>query len=154
MVFKKKFKSKTSIKLFLKEFSVKISSKDQILLYGDLGVGKTFFCQQIIKSITDVNIVSSPTYNIVNTYPYKKNTEIWHCDLYRINSNDEILELGILDNFNKKILLIEWPSLLESQIDNPIIFKIDFGKTKYERNVTINLPAYIKRRFINLDIFK
>ncbi|RPH09449.1 MAG: tRNA (adenosine(37)-N6)-threonylcarbamoyltransferase complex ATPase subunit type 1 TsaE, partial [Alphaproteobacteria bacterium TMED54] len=125
-----------------------------IFLYGDLGVGKTFFCQQIIKSITDVNIVSSPTYNIVNTYPYKKNAEIWHCDLYRINSNDEILELGILDNFNKKILLIEWPSLLESQIDNPIIFKIDFGKTKYERNVTINLPAYIKRRFINLDIFK
>ena len=84
MVFKKKFKSKTSIKLFLKEFSVKISSKDQIFLYGDLGVGKTFFCQQIIKSITDVNIVSSPTYNIVNTYPYKKNAEIWHCDLYRI----------------------------------------------------------------------
>ena len=66
-----------------------------------------------------------------------------HCDLYRLNSNDEVLELGILDNLDKKILLVEWPNFLEKKIKDPIIFKINFGKTNYERNVIINLPKKI-----------
>ena len=108
--------------------------------YGDLGVGKTYFSQQIIKSFTSVEFVSSPTYNIVNTYKYNDDVDIWHCDLYRLNSYDEVLELGILDNLDKKILLVEWPNFLENKIKDPIIFKINFGKTNYERNVIINLP--------------
>ena len=63
-----------------------------------------------------------------------------HCDLYRLNSNDEVLELGILDNLDKKILLVEWPNFLEKKIKDPIIFKIKFGKTNYDRDVIINLP--------------
>ena len=113
-------------------------------LCGDLGVGKTYFCQQIIKSLTSVNVVSSPTYNIVNVYYYKENTEIWHCDLYRINSYEEVLELGILDNIDKKILLVEWPNLLESIIKDPIVFRINFGEKKYERNVCVSLPKVLK----------
>ena len=58
-----------------------------------------------------------------------------NADLY-----DEVLELGILDNLDKKILLVEWPNFLEKIIKDPIIFKINFGKTNYERNVIINLP--------------
>ena len=63
-----------------------------------------------------------------------------HCDLYRLNSYDEVLELGILDNIDKKILLVEWPNFLEKIIKDPIIFKINFGKTNCERDVIINLP--------------
>ena len=96
--------------------------------------------QQIIKSFTSVEFVSSPTYNIVNTYKYNDDVDILHCDLYRLNSYDEVLELGILDNLDKKILLVEWPNFLEKKIKDPIIFKINFGKTNYERDVIINLP--------------
>ena len=71
---------------------------------------------------------------------YNDDVDILHCDLYRLNSYDEVLELGILDNLDKKILLVEWPNFLEKKIKDPIIFKINFGKTNYERDVIINLP--------------
>ena len=44
------------------------------------------------------------------------------------------------DNLDKKILLVEWPNFLEKIIKDPIIFKINFGKTNYERDVIINIP--------------
>ena len=144
MDLKKNFQSKSAVNLFLKDFVNNLKAGNCIFLFGDLGVGKTYFCQQIIKSLTSVEFVSSPTYNIVNTYHYNDNIEIWHCDLYRVNSFDEVLELGILDNLDKKILLVEWPHLLEKIIKNPIIVKINFGKKNYERNATINLPKNFK----------
>mgnify|MGYP001170847415 CR=1 FL=1 len=144
MEFKKNFHSKLAVNLFLKDFTNHFKSGNCLFLFGDLGVGKTYFCQQIVKSLTSENIVSSPTFNIVNTYYYKDNIEIWHCDLYRINSYDEVLELGILENLNQKILLVEWPNLLEGIIKDPIIFKINFGKKKYERNVCFSFPKSFK----------
>ena len=140
MVLKKNFQSKSGINIFLKEFVNHIKAGHCIFFYGDLGVGKTYFSQQIIKSLTSEEFVSSPTYNIVNTYKYNDDVDILHCDLYRLNSYDEVLELGILDNLDKKILLVEWPNYLEKKIIDPIIFKINFGKTINERDVIINLP--------------
>ena len=140
MDLKKNFQSKAAVKLFLKDFVKYVRSGHCIFLFGDLGVGKTYFSQQIIKSFISVDFVSSPTYNIVNTYKYNDDVDILHCDLYRLNSYNEILELGILDNLDKKILLVEWPNFLEKIIKNPIVFKINFGEKKCERNVTINLP--------------
>ena len=140
MDLKKNFQSKSDVNVFLKDFVNYIEAGHCIFFFGDLGVGKTYFCQQIIKSFTSVEFVSSPTYNIVNTYYFNDDVEIWHCDLYRLNSYDEVLELGILDDLDKKILLVEWSNFLEKKIKDPILFKINFGKTNYERNVVINLP--------------
>ena len=140
MNLKRNFQSKLGVNLFLKDFVKQIKAGHCIFFYGDLGVGKTYFSQQIIKSFISVEFVSSPTYNIVNTYKYNDDVDILHCDLYRLNSYDEVLELGILDNLDKKILLVEWPNFLEKIIKEPIIFKIYFGKTNYERDVIINLP--------------
>ena len=144
MDLKKNFRSKSAVNVFLKDFTNYVKAGHCIFLFGDLGVGKTYFSQQIIKSFISVDFVSSPTYNIVNTYKYNDDVDILHCDLYRLNSYDEVLELGILDNLDKKILLVEWPNLLEKKIKDPIIFKINFGKTIYERNVIINLPKNFK----------
>ncbi len=144
MEFKKNFQSKFAVNLFLKDFAKHLKSGHCFFLVGELGVGKTYFSQQIIKSLTSFSVISSPTFNIVTTYNYKDNVQIWHCDLFRVNSYDEVLELGILDNIDKKILLVEWPNLLEDHIKDPIIFKIKFGKKKHERNVNINLPKKFK----------
>ena len=76
MDFKKNFQSKSSVNIFLKDFVNHINAGHCILFSGDLGVGKTYFSQQIIKSITSVEFVSSPTYNIVNTYKYNDNVDI------------------------------------------------------------------------------
>ena len=127
MDFKKNFKSKSAVNLFLKDFVNYIKAGHCIFLFGDLGVGKTYFSQQIIKSFTSEEFVSSPTYNIVNTYKYNDDVDILHCDLYRLNSYDEVLELGILDNLDKKILLVEWPNFLVKIIGSLIFFSKKFG---------------------------
>ena len=144
MNFRKNFQSKFAVNLFLKSFTSHLKSGHCFFLSGDLGVGKTYFCQQIIKYLISDKVVSSPTYNIVNTYYYKENIEIWHCDLYRLNSYNEVLELGVLDNTDQKILLVEWPNLLENVIKDPIKFRIYFGEKECERNVLISLPKSFK----------
>ena len=68
-----------------------------------MGVGKTFLCKSIINKITKIKEIPSPTFNLVLTYPYNLNNEICHCDFYRINSFDEVEELGIFEDLKKKI---------------------------------------------------
>ena len=80
-----------------------LKSNDIITFEGDLGVGKTFLCKSIINTITNIKEVPSPTFNLVLTYPLDKQIEIWHCDFYRINSYEEVLEIGVFDDLKKKL---------------------------------------------------
>ena len=63
-----------------------------------------------------------------------------HCDLYRLNSYDEVLELGILDNLNKKILLVEWPNF--KKIKDPIILKLILKQIMKEMLLSIYQKFY------------
>ena len=116
--------------------SKELKPGDIIFLEGDLGVGKTFICQTIINNLISNNLVSSPTFNIVHTYKFFNDVEIWHCDFYRLFEPNEIDELGIFDNINKKIILIEWPKFLDNYSLNALKIKIEFGKTKDERDLS------------------
>ena len=80
-----------------------LKSNDIITFEGDLGVGKTFLCKSIINNITNIKEVSSPTFNLVQTYPLDKETEIWHCDFYRINNFEEVEEIGVFEDLKKKL---------------------------------------------------
>lgn len=86
-----------------------------VLLSGDIGAGKTLFCREIIqtrlRNIDAFEDVPSPTFTIVQTYDLGP-TEIWHTDLYRLSTPDEIIELGIEDAFSNAIVLVEWPDRL------------------------------------------
>ncbi len=81
---------------------------DVITLAGPLGAGKTSFARGFIEALTDVSDVPSPTYTLVQTYAARE-FEIWHCDLYRLNTSEDILELGLLEAFEEAVCLIEWP---------------------------------------------
>ena len=70
MDLKKNFQSKSAVNIFLKDFVNYIKAGHCIFLSGDLGVGKTYFSQQIIKSLTSEEFVSSPTYNIAVSYTH------------------------------------------------------------------------------------
>ena len=87
------------------------SLNDLITLEGDLGVGKTFLCKSIINNLTTINEVMSPTFNIVQTYPLQKDEEIWHCDFYRINSFEEVYEIGVFEELKKKLFFLSGPNL-------------------------------------------
>lgn len=80
---------------------------------GTLGVGKTFFARNFINSLCNEEIeVLSPTFSIVYSYETKKG-EVFHFDLYRIEDEKELENIGFSDAMRSGICLIEWPKIAE-----------------------------------------
>ena len=88
--------------------------KKIIFLKGDLGSGKTTFSQIFLKILGFTGRVKSPTYTLIE--PYEINGQkVYHLDLYRLQSDDELYHLGLSDLLNEEaIFLIEWPERLSS----------------------------------------
>ena len=89
---------------------------DVIFLKGKIGTGKTHFARSLINSrmISENKSeeISSPTYNIINVYDNLL-VPIWHVDLYRLNTSDELYELGLFSFLDEVITIIEWPEKME-----------------------------------------
>ena len=81
---------------------------DTFALYGTLGMGKSVFARGFIQSLTKAEEVPSPTFTLVQSYE-APNFEIYHFDLYRLKSPDEIFELGMEEALYEGVCLIEWP---------------------------------------------
>jgi tRNA threonylcarbamoyladenosine biosynthesis protein TsaE len=83
---------------------------DVYALIGPMGAGKSAFARGFIRALCGNDTeVPSPTYNLVQTYDSAKG-EIWHFDLYRLKTPEEVLETGWDDAMDgSKIILIEWP---------------------------------------------
>jgi len=97
---------------FAERIAVLLEPGDCLLLEGQIGAGKTHFARHLIQSLqSEPEDVPSPTYTLVQTYQSRRG-EIWHADLYRLGSVDEIEELGLNDAFETAICLIEWPERL------------------------------------------
>jgi tRNA threonylcarbamoyladenosine biosynthesis protein TsaE len=89
---------------------------DTILLYGELGSGKTFITREFVRLLGNPATVSSPSFTIVNRYD--GDLCIHHIDLYRIEGIRELNNLGLEDIWtSNSINFIEWPQLLEKRID-------------------------------------
>ncbi len=90
----------------------RLRAGDVLLLEGPIGAGKTHFARCLIQSLMDTpEDVPSPTFTLVQTYDTSAG-EVWHADLYRLTSLDEIEELGLAEAFESAICLIEWPDRL------------------------------------------
>jgi len=86
-------------------------SADKVLLfYGEMGVGKTTLIKEIVKQLEVDDVVTSPTFSLVNEYQSRKGDIIYHFDFYRIENEEEALDIGIDDYFySNSWCLIEWP---------------------------------------------
>ncbi len=95
---------------------IRLAADQKIWLFeGEMAAGKTTFIKAIcaVKGVTDA--VSSPTYSLVNEYETNQQEIIYHFDFYRINSELEALEMGVMDYFDSgSLCLIEWPSRIKS----------------------------------------
>lgn len=86
-----------------------LESGDCVLLGGDLGAGKTVVASGIVKVLTGESYaVTSPTFTIVNEY--SGDTKVNHFDFYRIESVDELENIGIFEYlYSDAVNIIEWP---------------------------------------------
>ncbi len=87
--------------------------------FGDLGSGKTTFIKALCNELDVIDIVSSPTFSLINEYRNGAGDTIFHMDFYRINSINEALDIGIEDYLiTNNYCFIEWPEKIESLLPN------------------------------------
>ena len=117
------------------ELAEKISKKLKlghvVFFVGEMGVGKTTFIRYLINNFQKQNglkitEVTSPTFNLLNEYQIKQ-IKINHYDLFRINSLDEIHNLGLFDDITNAITLIEWPQKIKPKPKNLIELNFEYG---------------------------
>lgn len=85
-------------------------------LEGELGAGKTTYVAGVLHALGHAEAVRSPTYTFIEPYRLA-DRDIYHCDLYRIRSAEEVEELGLRElAFDESLLLIEWPSRAARQL--------------------------------------
>ncbi len=127
-------KSEKDTQEIAKEVAKTLHGGEFLLLSGDLGVGKTTFTKALCKELGVQEVVTSPTFTIMKTYHGK--FDIHHLDMYRIESEDDVAELGLLEQIEENdITVIEWNkfSELPGKVLN-IVFEYT-GKNK--RKITI-----------------
>lgn len=87
-----------------------------LLLYGQMGTGKTTLTKYIIAALGCEETVTSPTFTIMQSYQTTKYT-LWHVDLYRLEGGvQQIGELGLNELNIGNIMIIEWPERLDSRM--------------------------------------
>jgi len=136
----------------LKKITNKIKKKlipgDVIFLYGEIGVGKTTFARLLINDYEKeknlkLSEVLSPTFNIVFEYDIKKFT-IKHYDLYRLMNDNDIKNIGLFENLERTITLIEWPELIKKKPSNRIDLFFKYSENMTERSLIIKTNGRLK----------
>lgn len=144
-------------RLLAERLSILLKTGDILAFEGNLGAGKTEFCRAIIHGLGYDEDVPSPTFNLVQVYEPAlddlKTPSVWHMDLYRLESPEEVFELGVEDGFDTAVTLIEWPDRMGSYLPQEHL-KISLTATEKEgvRNIVFNGGEYWKIRLKELDL--
>jgi tRNA threonylcarbamoyladenosine biosynthesis protein TsaE len=100
------------------------SGQKLLAFYGSMGAGKTTIIKAICKVLGAGDIVTSPTFTMVNEYLTIKNETIYHIDFYRIKKVEEVFDFGLEEYFSSgSYCFMEWPELI-GDILPPETFKI------------------------------
>ncbi len=134
-------KSLEQLNSFSKKIADYIEKKDCIFLTGEIGVGKTTLTRYLINHLqkkegSKTTEVLSPTFNLLYEYDLKK-FKIMHYDLYRLKNKKELDTLGIFQENENAIKIIEWPSLIKIPILDKLEIHLDYAKRENERKLKL-----------------
>jgi tRNA threonylcarbamoyladenosine biosynthesis protein TsaE len=78
--------------------------------HGEMGAGKTTFIHALCEAMGITDVVTSPTFSIINQYKTKEGQTVYHMDLYRIKDENEAINAGVEDClYSGNVCLVEWP---------------------------------------------
>ena len=98
-----------------RQFIQAMDGKTIFAFYGSMGAGKTSFIKAICEELGVTDIITSPTFAIVNEYALPDGDSVYHFDFYRINKTEEAFDLGYEEYFySGRYCFIEWPEKIES----------------------------------------
>ncbi len=119
--------SENNLQPIIQEVLERLKSANTLLLIGNLGSGKTTFTKQLLLQMGVKETITSPTFNIVSEYILPNGKSVFHFDLYRIKTIDELYQIGFEEMvFSDNISIIEWPEIAESLLpENAISLQIE-----------------------------
>ena len=114
-----------------------LKNGDVVAIFGDMGAGKTAFVRGLASGMGLNAFVSSPTFALVHEYP--GNPPLFHFDMYRINSWDDLYSTGFFDYMDiGGVIAVEWSENIETALpENSIKVLITQGKLPNERRIVI-----------------
>lgn len=127
--------------MIAKTFTKTLRAGDIVLLNGDLGAGKTHFAKGIAEGLGVRDNVTSPTFTIMNAY-YGGKIPFFHLDMYRIEDEDDVFELGLEDFIfdGGGITVIEWNKYRDFK-DNRV-FEVDIKRIDDESREIVIKQIY------------
>src|SRR5665647_958637 len=133
-------KDESETKKFGLNLGKDLKKGDIVALTGDLGTGKTTLTKYIGEGLGITEMITSPTFTIIQEY-YSGRLPLYHFDVYRINSIEEMDELGCEEYFyGDGITIIEWADkIMEIIPEEAIVINIEYGKTSDERVYKLSL---------------
>lgn len=118
------------------DLASKLKGNEVIAFFGGLGMGKTAFTRGVCKGLGFNDGVQSPTFSLVNQYDAKYT--VYHFDMYRINTYDDLYSTGFFDYIDTGVLIIEWSENIENALpDDYIRIEISHGDNENERIIDI-----------------
>ena len=98
---------------------------DVIAYFGDLGAGKTALTRGIAQGLGVTDLVTSPTYTIVNEY-LSGRMPLFHFDMYRLSSDEELFDIGWEDYLQRGgVCAVEWSENVDDALESPICVRIE-----------------------------
>lgn len=127
-----------------REFAALMGDYTVFAFYGAMGAGKTTFISALARFLgVEEDMANSPSFSIVNEYRSDTTAElIYHFDLYRLETLEEAMDIGIDDYFDSGALcLLEWPERIEDMLpDDTVRVDIAVDEVSDARTLTVTLP--------------